>query len=231
MFSLRKIFASKVGLVIALIGIVGGAIWSFQSDWQVEPIILLAASTIEIIGYFLTPKDDLITGREGQKLDISIKLTQQESASDMQQQSPRVKIDRTAIIESMKSKTKILFIDDDKKFNVVKLLKDSGWNNTKTVSDIKNLDVPAVKEADVIFVDINGVGKLLGLESQGLDLVLMLKQKYPEKKLIIYSANRNSNSFHSAWDKCDYKLEKNALPYQFQNIVEQCSFDKYNSQI
>jgi hypothetical protein len=53
----------------------------------------------------------------------------------------------------------------------------------------------------------------------------MLKQKYPNKKVVIYSANKNSNSFHKAWDECDFKLEKNALPYQFQNLVEQYSLD------
>lgn len=130
-------------------------------------------------------------------------------------------------LEKLKRVTKILFIDDDKKFNVVKILKDSGWKNTKSVTDIKSLDIPVVDCADIVFVDINGVGKLLNCEYEGLDIALMLKQKYPAKKVVIYSANKNNNSFHKAWDKCDFKLEKNALPYQFQNLVEQYSFDLY----
>ena len=122
-----------------------------------------------------------------------------------------------------------MFIDDDKNFNVVKILKDSGWKNTKTIVDIKSLDLPIVKETHVFFVDINGVGNLLKLEYGGLDLALMLKQKYPQRKVVIYSANKNSNSFHKAWDECDFKLEKNALPYQFQNLVEEFSLELLDS--
>ena len=134
---------------------------------------------------------------------------------------------REALIDSLKSKVQILFIDDDSKFNVVKILKDSGWKKTLTVTDIKSIDIPIIKESDIFFVDINGVGKLLGCEYEGLDIALMLKQKYPKKKTVIYSANKNNNAFHKAWDLCDYKLEKNALPYQFQGLVEQYSIELF----
>lgn len=131
-------------------------------------------------------------------------------------------------IDALKSKVKILFIDDDNKFNVVKILKDSGWKNTNFVVDLKSIDNPMVRETDIFFVDINGVGKLLSCPHEGLDIALMLKQKYPNKKVVIYSANKNNNAFHQAWDKCDFKLEKNALPYQFQSLVEQYSLDLYS---
>lgn len=137
-------------------------------------------------------------------------------------------ISREALIDSLKSKVKILFIDDDKKFNVVKILKDSGYKNTTSVVDIKNLDEPLVKEANIYFIDINGVGKLLECKNEGLDLALMLKQKYPNKKTVIYSANKNNNAFHEAWDNCDFKLEKNALPYQFQLLVEKYTLELFS---
>ncbi|HMO41472.1 MAG TPA: hypothetical protein PKC76_19065 [Saprospiraceae bacterium] len=82
---------------------------------------------------------------------------------------------------------------------------------------------------DIYFVDINGVGKLLNCKNEGLDLALMLKQRYPDKKVVIYSANSKNNVFHEAWDKCDSKIEKNALPYQFQSLVEQYSVEKYKN--
>jgi len=137
-------------------------------------------------------------------------------------------ISRELKIDSLKHKVKILFIDDDKKFNVVKILKDGGWKNTYSVVDIKSVDIPIVKESDIYFVDINGVGKLLGCENEGLDIALMLKQKYPNKKIVIYSASKKTNSFHEAWDKCDFKLEKNALSYQFQSLVEKYSLELYS---
>jgi hypothetical protein len=129
-------------------------------------------------------------------------------------------------VEAQKSKFTILFIDDDKNFNIVKILKDSGWKNTSAVTDIKNLDVPAVKDADLFFIDVNGVGKLMNCEYEGLDLALMLKQKYSSKKVVIYSANKNFNAFHAAWDICDFKLEKNALPLQFISLVEKFCLEK-----
>lgn len=102
-------------------------------------------------------------------------------------------------------------------------------SHTKSVVDIKTIDTPNVKENDIYFVDINGVGKLLNLEYGGLDLALMLKQRFPQKKVVIYSANKTSYSFHEAWEKVDFKLEKNALPYQFQNLVEQYSLELHNT--
>jgi hypothetical protein len=137
-------------------------------------------------------------------------------------------MNRDAIIESLKSKVHILFIDDDKKFNIVKILKDSKWKNTNTVADIKSVDLQIIKDADIIFVDINGVGKLLECEHEGLDIALMLKRKYPIKKIVIYSANKNNNNFHPAWDECDFKLEKNALSYQYLSLVEQYSIELYS---
>jgi hypothetical protein len=149
-----------------------------------------------------------------------------ENNSRIGNQSKYDSSNREAKIESLKSKVKILFIDDDTKFNIVKILKDSKWKHTKSVVDIKSLDIPIVKEADIFFVDVNGIGKLLNCEHEGLDIALMLKQKYPNKKVVIYSANKNNN-FHPAWDQCDFKLEKNALTYQFQSLVEQYSLELY----
>ena len=39
--------------LIALVGLIGGGIWAYSSNWEMEPIILMAISTIEIIGFFV----------------------------------------------------------------------------------------------------------------------------------------------------------------------------------
>jgi hypothetical protein len=134
--------------------------------------------------------------------------------------------ERDAAIELMKQKLNILFIDDDTKFNIVKVLRDSGWKKTRTIADIKSLDMTTVKDSDMYFVDINGVGKFLELPNEGLDLALMLKEKYPNKKVVIYSASPTGRVFHKAWDMCD-RIDKNALPSQFTNTVENYSLDLY----
>ena len=98
-------------------------------------------------------------------------------------------------------------------------LKKAGWKNTKSVKDITDLDDYKAKEADIIFVDINGVGKTL-FEDQGLGLASALKKKYPEKKIVIYSSETKGDRFHKALREVDDCLSKDAEPYQFVNLIE-----------
>ena len=117
-----------------------------------------------------------------------------------------------------KSNLRILFIDDQHtKFKMVSILKKSGWKNTNSVKDITDLDDYKAKEADIIFVDINGVGKTL-FKDEGLGSAL--KKKYPEKKIVIYSSETKGDRFHKALREVDDCLSKNAEPYQFINLIE-----------
>lgn len=229
---MKNIIHNIVTLLIGIVGFIGGLIWSYYSKWEFEPIILSSISFLEIIAYFTVPKekekDKKISNKSKNTNKQRVEVTVNNFASITENIPSAEKKNRNTLIDSKKDKIGILFIDDDKNFNVVRILKDSNWKNTKTVTDIKSLDINQVKISEIIFVDINGVGKILNLEYEGLDLALMLKQKYPEKKIIIYSANKNSNSFHKAWDVIDGRLEKNALPYQFQNLVENYSLEYYN---
>jgi hypothetical protein len=228
---MKKVIESFITFLISLVGLIGSIFWIYQSGWQAEPLIIGSVSLLEIIGFLfvkLMSKENKTDSKNFQNNQQLSKNTSQEGEMNFKKNQPENQLNREAMLDSMKLKKKILFIDDDKNFNVVKILKDSGWKYTRTVIDIKTLDMSIVKESDMLFVDINGVGNLLGLEN-GLDLALMLKQKYPEKKVVIYSANKNSNAFHKAWDVCDYKLEKNALPYQFQNLVEEYSLQNLDS--
>ena len=126
-------------------------------------------------------------------------------------------------LEDRKKLTNILFVDDDTKFKVVSILKTAGWINTKAVKDIGNLDEQYVKDAHIIFVDVQGVGKLLQTRDEGLGLALILKRKYSSKYIIIYSAQTEGDRFHEALRKADASLAKNAEPYEFQQLVEQFS--------
>ena len=119
-----------------------------------------------------------------------------------------------------KNNTYILIVDDEIKFKLPKILKGAGWIHSKLVRDIDNLDHPDVKEADILFVDVQGVGIALGFKDEGLGLVEALKEKYPAKKVIIYSVVSEGNRFHNAFNVCDAALSKDADPYQFQRMVE-----------
>jgi PleD family two-component response regulator len=120
----------------------------------------------------------------------------------------------------LKDKTRILFVDDEHtKFKMVSILKKAGWKNTKSIKDITDLDDPKANEADIIFVDINGVGTTL-FEDQGLGLASALKKKYPLKTIVIYSDETSGDRFHKALREVDDCLPKNAEPYQFINLIE-----------
>lgn len=246
---MKSLIHNVFTLIIALIGLIGGLLWCIQSKWDYEPLILLLVSTAEIVSYIAIPKDNnedssnnlnqsfaIIKSISNTNGSITISNHGNSQINGINEQKDNTDYalktsteDKNLIIDSKKNKISILFIDDDKNFNIVKILKDSGWKNTKTIIDIKTLDNQNIKNAEIIFVDINGVGKLLCLPNEGLDLALMIKQKYNDKKVIIYSANTMNNIFHEAWNLADSRLAKNALPYQFQNLVEKYSLEFYNN--
>lgn len=123
-------------------------------------------------------------------------------------------------LESFKNETKILFIDDDARFKVAKILAKSGWVHTKLIKDALTLDDNDVTSAHILFIDVQGVGVEMGFVDEGLGLALAIKEKYPEKKVVIYSAETKGDRFHAALRKADSFLPKNADPYEFQKIVE-----------
>ncbi|WP_353146262.1 response regulator [Chryseobacterium sp.] len=220
-------------LLAAIIGLLGGIFWGYSSNWEYEPLILLLVSLAEIIAYIAIPKQTEPTtnpalnyGMVNQNVEVNVGNI--ESFTNREKNTIENEETNNLLIEAKKNKLSILFIDDDKNFSIVKILKDSGWKKTKAITDVKSIDINYIQNSEIIFVDINGVGKILNLEHEGLDLALMIKQKYKSKKVIIYSANKTNNAFHSAWEVVDARLEKNALPYQFQNLVENFSKDFYN---
>lgn len=126
-------------------------------------------------------------------------------------------------LEKRKKITNILFVDDDTKFKIIKILHTSGWINTKITKDIENADSEQVKNTHIFFIDINGVGIKLGFKDEGLGLANYLKKKYPSKKVIIYSTDSSGNRFHEALRNVDDFLNKNAEPAEFTEIIEQFS--------
>lgn len=125
----------------------------------------------------------------------------------------------TQSISSRKEKgsVHVLFIDDQK-FDNVDVLKNAGWKNTKSIKDIKAIDCPEVLAADVIFVDINGVGKSLFPKEQGLGVAVQIKARFSEKCVVVYSAQ--PQELHKALSQVDAILPKNAEPYEYISILE-----------
>lgn len=132
-------------------------------------------------------------------------------------------------LDDIKSICKILFIDD-KKFAVVDILDNAGWRCTRRIRDVNSLDQMEVSEAQILFVDIQGVGVKLKFKDEGLGLIQALKRKYPNKKIIAYSAEDQGQvqAFHPGIDAADARLSKTADPYQFEILIEKFAKEAFS---
>lgn len=151
-------------------------------------------------------------------IEINVTSTTSSSSSTNDEEEPK---NNKKSLADYKNCTKILFIDDDARFKVVKILTRSGWVHTKLIKDCDTLDDRDVVDAEILFVDVQGVGVSMGFSDEGLGLALAIKDKYRDKKVIIYSAETNGDRFHEALRKADSFLAKNADPYEFQRLVEE----------
>ncbi|WP_427185125.1 hypothetical protein ACL598_09300 [Bordetella bronchialis] len=122
-------------------------------------------------------------------------------------------------VAELKRTSQILFIDDDRGFKIVGVLKKMGWENTKLLTDISSLEQSQLLAADVIFVDIQGVGQAMQYSDEGLGLALAIKRRYPAKKVVIYSAEEKGARFHEALQEADYSLPKTAEPIRFEDTI------------
>lgn len=124
-------------------------------------------------------------------------------------------------LDEIKNICKILFIDD-KSFPIIDMLKENGWRNIQKLNDISGTDQQEVREAHILFIDIQGVGKKMKLPDEGLGLTVAIKKKYPNKKVIVYSAEDQGHvqAFHEGFELADSQLSKNAKSYEFQFRLE-----------
>lgn len=136
------------------------------------------------------------------------------------QTSPNDQKSQVSKEKRQKDLTQILFIDDED-FSVLKMLKKAGWKNIKKKSDVRDLDDVDVRNADIIFVDIKGVGLSLGFKNQGAGLAAAIKRRYPSKGVVIYSGTHEHDIFDVSIDEVDARLPKNAEPVQFMYLIEQ----------
>lgn len=202
-------------------------------DIEMITKILLNGWTITIIGglivifvskkIFKKDKNNSAGIKVDQKLSSDNNITQNVIINNQQTDLKS----KENIEDKTKFSTKILFIDDDKGFKkIVKILGKAGWKNIKLISDIKNTDADDIKNTDIFFIDIHGIGKTLSPKDEGLGLASQIKGKYPNKKVIIYSANPKGDRSHPTLQIVDGFLPKNAEPYQFINYIEKFTSNK-----
>ena len=141
---------------------------------------------------------------------------------DINLTNPNVKVGSphpsyTIDIEVLKKSTNILFVDDQK-FGMTKTVKSAGWHNVLYKKDINSLEDADIRAAHIIFIDINGVAVKLS-SKQGLGLAARIKQTFPEKKVIIYSAETVGDRFDEDLRRVDYCLRKDADPIEYLELI------------
>jgi nucleoside permease NupC len=50
---MKKIINNLITFLISLAGLIGGGIWVYYSNWELEPIILMTVSALQIIGFII----------------------------------------------------------------------------------------------------------------------------------------------------------------------------------
>jgi hypothetical protein len=184
-------------------------------EWIFSGIGLTAAG---LFFKFMKPRENLAVPQNTQSPTITItnsnSFNQESSSAQKPEQRPKQ-------LQDYKNETHILFIDDDPRFRVTKILAKSGWVHTKLIKDAGTLEIREINDADILFIDVQGVGVAMGFSDEGLGLALAIKKKHPSKKVIIYSAETQGDRFHEALRNADNFLPKNADPYEFQKIVEE----------
>lgn len=116
-----------------------------------------------------------------------------------------------------KSTIQILFIDDNK-VSFIPAMKKAGYSLIRYIKDCNNIHCQQIKDAEIIFVDVNGVGMSLFPQEQGFGLARAIKQQYPSKCIVLYSAE--PQYFRKDYKYFDSVLPKNSEPYEFTKIID-----------
>ena len=107
----------------------------------------------------------------------------------------------------LKKRTEILIIDDEE-FSYLDSLKKHEYNLVQK-HDITDLrDVEAFK---IILCDIRGVGKFLTSNYGGAYLIKQLKEKYPEKTIVAYTASDYDAKFQQFLNYADDIVPKGSF--------------------
>lgn len=119
----------------------------------------------------------------------------------------------------VKSMANILIIDDEEPVELRTLLNKEGWKNYY-LNDLDALSNRKLVDCHVVCIDIMGVGKKLQ-ESSGIGLVKHIKERYPAKKIILYSSVSNHDIFEDSLDYVDKKIRKQTSLVPFILAIEE----------
>lgn len=104
-----------------------------------------------------------------------------------------------------KKNVKILFLDDEG-YDIEELIK-LGYIDVQKSFEYTQLD--DYEKYDIIFCDINGIAKEIDEEYQGAALAKIIKETYPTKIVVIFSAKQQYLTFNQYYQNVDDVIPKN----------------------
>ena len=122
-----------------------------------------------------------------------------------------------APLPTLKAITKILVLDDDD-FAFMESLRRSEFS-IEHRQDIQALS--DVAEYDIIMCDIRGVGKFLNSQYEGAYLVKKIKEKYPNKIVISYTANDYTPDYQQYLQYADAIIPKGTSLEDWDSLLTQ----------
>lgn len=135
--------------------------------------------------------------------------------------TPVAGVKKEPTADDVKARIKILFVDDKNDFPIIGMLRNNGYQ-VEYLDDIVDFEAKQVKYADIIFLDINGVGVAMKFKNQGMGLCGALRDYFgTTKKLILYSGETEGSIFDKDAKKADATLPKDSDLYQFTSYITQ----------
>lgn len=115
--------------------------------------------------------------------------------------------------------TRVLVIDDDfPDLPLVEHLKKEKWH-VDAIDDLDSFTNSKYQKAHIICLDIMGVGKKLKVNN-GMNLVKEIRDRSPEKKILLYSSVSQQDIFDEAVDLVDKRVRKTSTFMPFSSAVE-----------
>lgn len=137
----------------------------------------------------------------------------------------RQKIIAPRSVSDIKQLARVLVIDD-RKPKLVHDLEKEGWH-VRYLKDLDRYENTELIDSHIICLDIVGVGQKLRCDD-GMGLVEGIKEKYPQKRILLYSSVREHDIFDDAIDLVDVRVFKDGQPYQFIRAVEQLGLQAFD---
>ena len=123
-------------------------------------------------------------------------------------------------IHDLRKKTDVLVIDDEG-FEPKEFLEGNNYRLTSK-TDIDN--VKDVSEYPIILCDIRGIGKKISSSFEGAFLIKEIKENYPEKIVIAYTASQYDPSYNVYLQRANIVLPKSMPTEEWLDILDKYIF-------